>query len=259
MRSNKLIAFLLAVIVFTPAIASESMLAPADTITDNKLSPTRTPTTVNFGVKGGFTSALFLISDFYINGTEVGQVQNNYKLGYFASVFMRINFGRHFLQPEISYNINRSNITFNKPANSSNGIESIIPQESSITSTIHSIDVPVIYGYNIIKEGPYGMAVFGGPKFRYIWKHKSKTEFGNFDQTNIVETLNPFNASFVIGVAVNISNVFFDFRYDLGLHNISKRLDYTPASLEDSEVPDDGQIIFKRRDNVLSFSLGVMF
>lgn len=258
MRNNKLIALLLAVFVFTPAIASENILA-SDTISNDKQSATHTSTTVNFGVKGGFTSALFLISDFCINGSKVGQVQNNYKLGYFASIFMRINFKRHFLQPEISYNINRSNITFNKPANSSDDIGNIIQQEAFITSTIHSIDIPVIYGYNIIKEGPYGMAVFGGPKLRYIWKHKSKTEFGNFDQTDIIETLRPINASFVIGVAVNISNVFFDFRYDLGLHNISKRIDYTPASLENHEIADEEQILFKRRDNVLSFSLGVMF
>ena len=258
MRTNKLIALLLAVMVFIPAIASEKPLAN-DTVANENQHATRTPTTINYGVKGGFTSALFLISDFYINGTQVGQVQNNYKLGYFASIFMRINFGRHFLQPEVSYNINRSNITFNKPNNNPGNIENILLQEASITSTIHSIDIPVIYGYNIIKEGPYGMAVFGGPKLRYIWKHKSDTEFGNFDQTNIVETLHPFNASFVIGVAVNISNVFFDFRYDLGLHNISKRVDYTPATLENSDVADNAQILFKRRDNVLSFSLGVMF
>lgn len=33
----------------------------------------------------------------------------------FRLLFMRINFDRHFLQPEISYNINRCNITFEKP------------------------------------------------------------------------------------------------------------------------------------------------
>lgn len=72
-------------------------------------------TPVNFGFKGGFTSSLFLVSQFSVNGVPIDEVQNNYKIGYFGSLFMRINFDRHFLQPEISYNINRCNITFEKP------------------------------------------------------------------------------------------------------------------------------------------------
>ena len=70
---------------------------------------------VNFGIKGGFTSSLFLVSDLVLNGTVIDEVQNNYKIGYFGSFFMRINFKRHFLQPELSYTINRSNITFENP------------------------------------------------------------------------------------------------------------------------------------------------
>ena len=69
---------------------------------------------VNFGIKGGFTSSLFLVSDLVLNGTVINEVQNNYKIGYFGSFFMRINFKRHFLQPEFSYTINRCNITFEK-------------------------------------------------------------------------------------------------------------------------------------------------
>ena len=52
---------------------------------------------VNFGIKGGFTSSLFLVSDLVLNGTVINEVQNNYKIGYFGSFFMRINFKRHFL------------------------------------------------------------------------------------------------------------------------------------------------------------------
>ena len=64
---------------------------------------------------------------------------------------------------------------------------------ASITSEIHSVDIPVIYGYNVIKEGPYSLAVFGGPKFRYIWNKKSEVTFENFDQQGIKERLRPLN------------------------------------------------------------------
>lgn len=182
---------------------------------DEEHSRHRKETPVNFGFKGGFTSSLFLVSQFSVNGVPIDEVQNNYKIGYFGSLFMRINFDRHFLQPEISYNINRCNITFEKPL-PEDAASGARPEEASITSSIHSIDIPVIYGYNFIKEGPYSLAVFGGPKVRYIWDRKSDIDFENFDQVNIRERLRPLNLSFTVGVSVTISRVFFDFRYDMG-------------------------------------------
>lgn len=216
--------------------------------------------TVNFGVKGGFTASLFLVSDFSINGQNIEQVQNNYKIGYFASVFMRINFERHFIQPEISYSINRCNIIFDKPQ--AEGVPEEMPlEQASITSSIHSIDIPVIYGYNIIKDGPYSLAIFGGPKIRYIWDRKSDITFENFNLEDMEEELYPINLNLTLGVAITISRIFFDFRYDIGLHNISKKITYTSPELSPSpgeEIPDN-EIRFHRRDNVLSFSFGVFF
>lgn len=226
----------------------------------NGNSPTekQSDCTINFGAKGGFTSSLSFISAFNINGTDIDEVQNNYKIGYFASIFMRINFDRHFLQPEISYNINRGNITFEKPQ-SGNTIAGSIHQEASITSKIHSIDFPILYGYNIIKEGPYSLAIFGGPKIRYIWGKKSEITFDNFDQKNIREKLRPLNLSFTVGTSVTISRIFFDFRYDIGLHNISKHVTCdTPDNSLEAETATN-EIRFHRTDNVLSFSFGVFF
>ena len=100
---------------------------------------------VNFGIKGGFTSSLFLVSDLVLNGTVIDEVQNNYKIGYFGSFFMRINFKRHFLQPELSYTINRCNITFEKPL-PEDAPESSIPEMASITSSIH------IYIFSLRKD-----------------------------------------------------------------------------------------------------------
>mgnify|MGYP000422239601 FL=1 len=124
---------------------------------------------VNFGIKGGFTSSLFLVSDLVLNGTVIDEVQNNYKIGYFGSFFMRINFKRHFLQPELSYTINRCNITFEKPL-PEDAPENSTPEMASITSSIHSFEIPVIYGYNIIKEGPYSRkyAIFGTSRARSL-------------------------------------------------------------------------------------------
>lgn len=214
---------------------------------------------VNWGLKGGFTSSLFLIHHFVVNGMPVTEVQNNYKIGYFGSVFMRINFARHFLQPELSYHINRCDIAFNKPLPDDAPIGSL-PDQASISTEIHSIDIPVIYGYNIIKDGAYSLAVFGGPEVRYILPRQSKALFVNFDQQNISEDFRRLNLCATLGVAVTISRIFFDFRYDIGLHNISKQITYTLPETDNNQENGVGEgISFQRRDNVLSFSFGVFF
>ena len=167
---------------------------------------------------------------------------------------MRFNMKRHFIQPEISYNISRCEITFDKLGSQHPDIE---PDYASVNSTIHSVDFPLLYGYHVVRQGPYSMSLFAGPKLRYLWNQKNKITFENFDQQGIHESLHPFNASAVIGVSVSISRIFFDFRYEQGLHNLSKSVTYDNIDVEGK--PEVSNITFRRRDNVLSFSLGVIF
>ena len=62
------------------------------------------------------------------------------------------------------------------------------------------------------------------------------------------------NASVVIGVGVNISRIFFDFRYEQGVGNISKSIVYDNINSDGSTGVSN--ITFRRRDSALSFSLG---
>lgn len=227
----------------------------AGTPGENK--PAQQESFLNFGVRNGFTASLLLVSNLTVNDVRIEKVQNNYKIGYFSSLFMRLNFGHHFLQPEISYAVNRCNITFGK----SDSEESTL-RESAILSSIHSIEFPFLYGYNIVKEKPYSMAVFAGPKLRYLWNKKSEVSFINFDQQNIEEKLRPLCLSLSLGASVTISRIFFDFRYDVGLHNISKSVTHKPSASGNpigSKPEDSNDIWFQRRENVLSFSLGFFF
>ena len=208
----------------------------------------------NIGIKAGFNASMFLVSDFKIKDVTIDEIQNNYKLVYYGALFMRINMKRHFIQPEISYNVSKCEITFDKLGSHHPDIE---PDYASVTSMIHSIDFPMLYGYNVVKEGPYGMSIFFGPKLRYIWGKKNEITFENFDQQGISERLRPLNLSFTLGVAVTISRIFFDFRYDIGLHNISRKVTYDDGVVEGDPPADE--IRFHRRDNVLSFSFGVFF
>lgn len=207
----------------------------------------------SFGVRAGFNSSMYLVSDFKIKDVTIDDIQNNYKIGAYAAVFMRFNISRHYIQPEVSYQVSRSEIMFDKLGAQHEDLE---PDYASIHAEIHSIEFPALYGFNIIKKGPYALSAFAGPKIKFLWKKKNKITFENFEQKDMSEELHPLCLGAVIGVGVSISRIFFDFRYDQGLTNISKNVTYDnmPTTKDESN-----NIVFRRRDASLSFSLGVMF
>ena len=104
---------------------------------------------VNFGIKAGFNSSMFMVSELKIKDVTIDEVQNNYKIGYFGALFMRINMKKHFIQPEVSYNVSKGEIVFDKLGSQHPAVE---PDYASVQSVLHSIDFPVLYGYNVVKK-----------------------------------------------------------------------------------------------------------
>lgn len=206
---------------------------------------------VSYGIKGGFNSSMFLIDRFVVNGATVQEIENNYRLGYNLSAFARFNINRHFIQfgPDIS--IINSEIKFDKKGSQH---PDVIPDYASIISNIKSINVPLVYGYNIVDESPYSLSIFTGPVFKHIWRNKSNIDFVNFSSLNIQEDLSPFALNLTVGLSVKISYIFFDFAYEIGLNNISKEI--TAYNL-DNQI--NGDFNFDRRNNTLSFSFGCSF
>ena len=113
---------------------------------------------INFGVRAGFNSSMFMVSELKIKDVTIDEVQNNYKIGYFGALFMRINMKKHYIQPEVSYNVTKCEITFDKLGSQHPAIE---PDYASVQSVLHSIDFPVLYGYNVVKKGiPWPLGSF---------------------------------------------------------------------------------------------------
>jgi len=208
---------------------------------------------VNFGIKGGFNSSMYFVDEFKIQDVTIDEIQNNYKVGYFGAMFIRINIKRHFIQPELHYTLSKCEIEFDKRGSQHPAIK---PDYAFINATIRTVELPLLYGYNFVKAYPYGMYFFVGPKVKYVWTQKSKLEFNNFDRSGISEDLYPVNLSAVAGIGVTISNIFFDFSYEIGLHNISRSVIYeSPGGSKEST----SDMTIKRRNNILNFSLGVIF
>lgn len=231
-----------------------SLLCSLTLITSAQNSP-KTESTYkrfNFGVKTGFTSAIFLSTKFKIGDQKVQQIQNNYKVGFTGSIFMRYNIKSHYIQPEVGYYINRCQVYFDKNGEQ----QGSNPEYSTLRSEMHSIDIPLLYGYNFIKEDIYGMSFFIGPKLRYILDGQSNMKYINFNQQGIKEDFKRFNYGFTGGIAVYISKIFFDFRYEQMLNDISKGVTYDKSVTAPQYQQD---LKLNRRDHILSFSLGVMF
>lgn len=206
---------------------------------------------VNIGLKGGFRSTNYMVTEFLVDGTKrIEDNQKNYKLGYYGAIFARFNFRRRFLQTEVSYNIDRAEVLLDK-GSTSNSQQTM----ASVTSNIQSLGFPLMYGYYFVRNGPYTLSVFGGPKI--IYNVHTHIDYSNFDQQNIQEKIYPLNASAVLGVSVSISRVFFDFRYEQEAFNISKQVTYTKQTVDGTTEP--GEIRFHRRGSSLSFSFGILF
>lgn len=209
---------------------------------------------MNVGVRTGFNSSMFFIDRFHVGETAIPNIQNNYKVGYFGSFFWRINMKKHhFLQPELIYNIANGSIS----APRTNELESVLSDNALIKSRIHSFDIPLLYGYKFVDVEPYGMAFLVGPEVSYTWTKYTKNEYSGFYQQDITETIRPFRVQAVLGLAVNVGKVFFDFRYGTGLYNMVKKVEFDSALTESPH--NEQNITLKRRRNELSFSVGVMF
>ena len=210
--------------------------------------------TVNIGIKAGFNSSLNYTDHIHIGDDRIKDLTHNFKVGYTTILFARFNLKRHhYIQPELSYSITKGSLSISNTMENKGMIE----EDALIKSVIHSLDLPLFYGYKFIDSQPYGMSFFVGPKVSWFINSKSKMEYEGFYQKDIREKLNPINFSGVMGLGVNVSNIYFDFRYEVGINNIS---DYVVYDKEKTEEPyNKYDLRVHRRRNVISFAVGAIF
>lgn len=209
---------------------------------------------VNVGVKAGFNSTMFIIHRLSVGGQEIEHLQNNYKVGYFGTLFLRFNIRqRHFLQTEMTYTVSKGSIAATGQAEN----KGVLSSDMLVKSQHHAVALPLLYGYRFVHAAPYQMSFFFGPQATYTWKRSDGNTYSGFYQQDIRERFHPLSYSLVGGLAVSITNIFFDFRYETGLHNLTESVTFDRTA---TAPPYDTQDIrLKRRRNVLSFSLGVIF
>ena len=208
---------------------------------------------VNIGIKVGFSTSLPIVNSLYINGIEAEDIEVEYRVGYVATAFFRFNIKRFFFQPGLSWHHSEENIRYSIAQST---ISDAASSNSSSTDNLlrmktQAFELPLMLGYNLIKEDIYGLSLVAGPKVKYNYK-KSYTVESLSSQLTFDNDNTPINVNIAAGLGVSIGRLFFDFAYEFGLNHVES--DFVQA-----DDPNASGIQIDKRTNEMSFSLGFLF
>ncbi|MDO4755582.1 MAG: porin family protein [Parabacteroides sp.] len=214
-------------------------------------------TIFNWGGKIGLNSAIPIVNSITINGVDMENIRLHYNVGYQASVFSRINIQRFYIQPAFTWQYTQGDVRFSIPQQTeTNPLPGDILNQNSgsqnkITYKAATLVVPVMIGYNLIKEGPFGLSLMAGPSFKYNYKTHYSTNL--IDQARKFEDENtPFRLGLTAGVSVNIWRLFIDFNYEFGLNEVISDF----HEIGNTNATDQSTLRIDKRTNLMSFSLG---
>lgn len=202
----------------------------------------------NFGAKAGFQAIAYNNPIFEIDGYEFdSNTLHSNRIGYTVAPFVRLTKNRIYVQTESVFGIARHSFDFKELSNKD---DDIIPNQTTYNLRTICLQVPIVVGYNIINEGKYVMSIFTGPKTKFVFTSHSRQEFKHFNYYDLEEVLKKRCYFWEFGLGVKIGYVFFDFVYDWG---ITKASEYIVSNVENRKFRSD------RRDNIFSFSVGMIF
>jgi hypothetical protein len=194
---------------------------------------------INWGIKIGTSTDLPVIK---LEGNNELWTETTNKMNFHIDALARINFKYLFIQPETGYSNTNEVLHIVSDGGSAN------PSKTTIETSIKSSNFSLLLGYYSIKENEYALNIFSGCMLKYAYYlYTDYPEQEDISGRNML-----YNVYVSAGLGVNISNLFFDFRYDIALRN------------KDVIVPQNllaayGDFSISKRANILGFSIGVMF
>lgn len=210
----------------------------------------------NFGAKVGFNATFPVVNSLLIDGNRVDEVSIQYKVGYLAAVFCRVNIDRFFIQPSLAWHKSEGELYFNMPLSSAqNDAAEATQQKDRLKMTTRSLEMPVMVGYCFVKKAPYGLSLMAGPKFKYNYKVLYQSTLNNVSE-EYTNNKTPFGMNIATGMGVSIGRLFFDFVYEFGLNQTETDFKSTGQKGTTTASHD---IRIDKRTNVMSFSLGFLF
>jgi len=218
----------------------------------------------NWGFRVGFNSRNVNFHEIYQNGEEAGRAEVTNQVGFQGSAFGRINVGPLFVQPEICYDLDREKYKFiippqkleleEWPGETPPDVEVYSdPQGVILNQKSQSVNCTMLFGCNIVKHDSYLFNLFFGPNLRYIFISKYNNELLADDSFN--DKIGHPKLNLITGISANAFRLYFDFRYEI---NVPSKVNFYFSDI--SNCPDYlKNISIKKNENILSFSLGMMF
>jgi hypothetical protein len=165
---------------------------------------------VNFGPKVGINYSRLSFS-----GAN-RQINNRYATGYQGGAFVRINFKRFYLQPEVLFNEKGSRISFD--ANPGNRLSGKVK--------LQSLDIPLLLGFKVIDSELFNLRISAG-----TWNSRLLR-----DQSAVLNNLSPdarlrrSQFGYLAGLGIDLANLTLDARYEGGFEKIVPELGGRPGS-----------------------------
>lgn len=162
----------------------------------------------NYGAKVGFNATFPIINSLSINDKEASNIEVEHKVGYLAAIYCRFNINRFFLQPSLAWHKSEGNIRFSMPKDIQGGQQqpSISKPRNMMNMRTKSFEMPIILGYNLVKEGPYGLSLMAGPKIKYNYNVAYTVESPS-TQVEFINDNTPFGVNIATGVGVSIVTI----------------------------------------------------
>jgi len=196
----------------------------------------------NIGIRVGLTS-----SQLTTNISETFSSENT--LGYQAGAFVRLNFDKFYIQPELIYNHRSTKLQYE--------INPIIDGENQQLGVrsdlkIGTFDIPVLFGFKIVKTKLLNIRFFAGPELSFATSKSLSYEYttGDGEEFNgevpddsklSVDDFNQTTWYLQAGAGIDVLFLTFDIRYEKALSNL-----YNQGDLDIS-------------NNVWVFTLGMKF
>lgn len=212
--------------------------------------------TFNWGGKVGVNAAFPIVKSLTIDNQEMEDIRLQYKVGYQAAAFARVNIDRFYIQPSLAWQYTEGDIRFNIPLEESNLSDGTIAQSpisrNRITYKSATLEMPVMVGYYLVKEGPYALSMMFGPNIKYKTRYSTDMTDSprEFEDDNT-----PFGISIAAGLGVSIWRLFLDFSYEFGLNEVASDF----REIGKDEANQKGALSIEKRTNIMSFSLGFLF
>lgn len=174
----------------------------------------------NIGIRGGLTTAK-LKSDLSSN------FSSDNKLGYQGGVFVRVNFGKLYLQPEVIYNHRSTKLEYTfSPEINTDELKAGVRYDMKLGT----FDVPVLLGFKIMNSKLMNVRIFAGPLVSFASSKELSYEYttGNGEDFELEESDGPLtvddfnNVTWYgqAGVGVDVLFLTFDVRYETGLSDL---------------------------------------